>query len=53
VEHKEKFEASQSHDGRYRMLVDAVTDYAIYMLDPNGSSQKGVGEWSVTVAMPR
>ncbi len=23
-------------DGRYRMLVDAVTDYAIYMLDPNG-----------------
>ena len=25
-----------SEDGRYRLLVDAVTDYAIYMLDPNG-----------------
>ncbi|MEA3037886.1 MAG: hypothetical protein QOE79_399, partial [Sphingomonadales bacterium] len=23
-------------DGRFRMLVDAVTDYAIYMLDPQG-----------------
>jgi PAS domain S-box-containing protein len=23
-------------DGRYRRLIDAVTDYAIYMLDPNG-----------------
>src|SRR6478609_3288858 len=22
--------------GRYRLLVNAVTDYAIYMLDPNG-----------------
>ena len=28
--------ASQSDDGRYRLLVDAVTDYAIYMLDPAG-----------------
>jgi PAS domain S-box-containing protein len=25
-----------SDDGRYRLLVDAVTDYAIYMLDPTG-----------------
>ena len=25
-----------SDDGRYRLLVDAVTDYAIYMLDSNG-----------------
>jgi PAS domain-containing protein len=25
-----------SDDGRYRLLVEAVTDYAIYMLDPNG-----------------
>jgi PAS domain S-box-containing protein len=24
------------NDGRYRLLVEAVTDYAIYMLDPNG-----------------
>ena len=27
---------SQTEDGRYRLLVEAVTDYAIYMLDPNG-----------------
>jgi PAS domain S-box-containing protein len=25
-----------SDDGRYRLLVEAVTDYAIYMLDPEG-----------------
>jgi PAS domain S-box-containing protein len=37
VEHKDRFEASQSNEGRYRMLVDAVTDYAIYMLDPDGT----------------
>src|SRR5258706_60157 len=23
-------------DGRYRLLVEAITDYAIYMLDPTG-----------------
>jgi hypothetical protein len=23
-------------DGRYRLLVEAVTDFAIYMLDPDG-----------------
>jgi PAS domain S-box-containing protein len=28
--------ASQSEDGRYRLLIEAVTDYAIYMLDPAG-----------------
>ncbi|MDO8381065.1 PAS domain-containing sensor histidine kinase [Phenylobacterium sp.] len=27
---------SPSDDGRYRLLVDAITDYAIYMLDPTG-----------------
>jgi PAS domain-containing protein len=32
----DKFEASLSDEGRYRMLVEAVTDYAIYMLDPKG-----------------
>jgi PAS domain S-box-containing protein len=26
----------QSEDGRYRLLVDAITDYAIYMIDPGG-----------------
>ena len=36
MERKERFEASGSTEGRYRMLVDAVTDYAIYMLDPDG-----------------
>jgi PAS domain S-box-containing protein len=36
VERKEGFEPSANNDWRYRMLVDAVTDYAIYMLDPNG-----------------
>jgi PAS domain S-box-containing protein len=28
--------ASLSEDGRYRLLVEAVTDYAIYMLNPEG-----------------
>jgi PAS domain S-box-containing protein len=23
-------------DGHYRLLVDAITDYAVYMLDPSG-----------------
>ena len=27
---------SSVNDGQYRLLVEAVTDYAIYMLDPNG-----------------
>jgi PAS domain S-box-containing protein len=27
---------SLSDDGRYRLLIEAVTDYAIYMLDPTG-----------------
>jgi PAS domain S-box-containing protein len=31
-----KLDASLTVDGRYRLLVEAVTDYAIYMLDPNG-----------------
>jgi PAS domain S-box-containing protein len=37
VEHSERFEASMSNEGRFRMLIDAVTDYAIYMLDPDGT----------------
>ena len=36
LECQDRFEAAQSADGRYRMLVEAVTDYAIYMLDPDG-----------------
>jgi PAS domain S-box-containing protein len=37
VEHTERFEASKSNEGRFRMLIDAITDYAIYMLDPDGT----------------
>jgi PAS domain S-box-containing protein len=36
LERQEKFEAAQSAEGRYRMLVEAVTDYAIYMLNTEG-----------------
>ncbi|AWN41303.1 hybrid sensor histidine kinase/response regulator [Methylobacterium durans] len=27
---------SVTHDGRYRILVESIVDYAIYMLDPQG-----------------
>ena len=37
MEHPERFEASKSSEGRYRMLIEAITDYAIYMLDPDGT----------------
>jgi PAS domain S-box-containing protein len=37
VEHTERLKASKSTDGRFRLLIDAVTDYAIYMLDPDGT----------------
>jgi PAS domain S-box-containing protein len=33
---EDRLENSASEDGRYRLLVDAITDYAIYMLDPQG-----------------
>ena len=33
---KQRLDPSTQHDGRFRMLIDAVTDYAIYMLDPEG-----------------
>jgi PAS domain S-box-containing protein len=36
MERAERFSASLSEDGRYRLLVEAITDYAIYMLDPDG-----------------
>src|SRR5262245_18594638 len=32
----DRFAASFTDEGRYRLLVEAVTDYAIYMLDENG-----------------
>ena len=31
-----RVEAPYTEDARYRLLVGAITDYAIYMLDPNG-----------------
>ncbi|NDV85483.1 PAS domain S-box protein [Aurantimonas aggregata] len=36
MERTERFAASPSEERRYRLLVDAITDYAIYMLDPDG-----------------
>jgi PAS domain S-box-containing protein len=36
VERAERLEAFLSDDARYRLLVESVTDYAIYMLDPSG-----------------
>jgi PAS domain S-box-containing protein len=36
MEQSDRLEASLSNDGRYRLLIEAVTDYAIYMLDPTG-----------------
>jgi PAS domain S-box-containing protein len=32
----DNFQNSLSDEGRYRLLIEAVTDYAIYMLDPTG-----------------
>jgi PAS domain S-box-containing protein len=34
--HAHRFDESLTADGRYRLLVDAVTDYAIYMLNVDG-----------------
>src|SRR3954463_214026 len=36
MERSDRHLASLSDDGRYRLLVEAVTDYAIYMLDADG-----------------
>ena len=36
MEISDKIAASLSEEGRYRLLIDAVTDYAIFMLDPSG-----------------
>jgi PAS domain S-box-containing protein len=36
MEQSSRFVESLSDDGRYRLLIEAVTDYAIYMLDPTG-----------------
>jgi PAS domain S-box-containing protein len=36
LEHSDRYLASLTEDGRYRLLVEAVIDYAICMLDPRG-----------------
>jgi PAS domain S-box-containing protein len=36
MKHVDRFEASLTDEGRYRLLLEAVTDYAIYMLDSAG-----------------
>jgi PAS domain S-box-containing protein len=36
MDNSHRFEAAQSSEGRYRLLVEAITDYAIYMLDRDG-----------------
>jgi len=36
METSDRFEAAQSREGRYQLLVEAITDYAIYMLDREG-----------------
>ncbi len=40
---EERFLASLTEDGRYRLLIDAITDYAIYMLHLDGQ----VSSWNV------
>jgi PAS domain S-box-containing protein len=36
MDETQRLEASLTEDGRYRLLVEAVVDYAIYMLDRDG-----------------
>jgi PAS domain S-box-containing protein len=36
LKNSSNFQNSLSMEGRYRLLIEAVTDYAIYMLDPSG-----------------
>jgi PAS domain S-box-containing protein len=36
MERSDRFLASLTDEGRYRLLVEAVTDYAIFLLDPSG-----------------
>jgi PAS domain S-box-containing protein len=36
MERTDRYLASLTEEGRYRLLIEAVTDYAIYCLDPSG-----------------
>ena len=36
MQRSDRYLASLTEEGRCRLLVEAVTDYAIYLLDPSG-----------------
>jgi PAS domain S-box-containing protein len=36
MDKSERLTAAQTDEGRYKLLVDSISDYAIYMLDPEG-----------------
>jgi PAS domain S-box-containing protein len=36
IDQDDRLSTTLSEDGRYRLLIEAVRDYAIYMLDPEG-----------------
>ncbi|HEY8963420.1 MAG TPA: PAS domain S-box protein, partial [Alphaproteobacteria bacterium] len=36
MQQSKNYENSGSAEGRYRLLVESISDYAIYMLDPEG-----------------
>ena len=36
MDHNQRLTASRSEEGRYRLLIDAIRDYAIYMIDLDG-----------------
>ncbi len=36
MERAERYRASLTDEGHYRLLVEAITDYAIYMINPQG-----------------
>jgi PAS domain S-box-containing protein len=42
MESVDRYDASLQDEGRFRLLVDAITDYAIYMLSPEGN----VASWN-------
>jgi len=45
MEESDRYIASLTEDGRYRLLVEGITDYAIFMLDPTGV----VSSWNAGV----
>jgi PAS domain S-box-containing protein len=37
MDHSDNYPASGTTEGRYRLLVESIADYAIYLLDPDGT----------------